>query len=110
MNEPIEVKYYVDRAVESKIKIDVLQPFVNHGLLKFIGLHKKFNRNNVKELYCNVKVTRGGLRCQFCGQIIEFHQDFKTHFGLEFKRMDVCVSNASCLNRVGLNIFKQVPS
>ncbi|KAL5056390.1 hypothetical protein RYX36_037072 [Vicia faba] len=95
LRKPIEVDYYVNKVVESEIKINFLQFFDNHKLLKFIGPHKKFDVNNVNDFYAKVKVTKDELKCKFCGKLIEFtREDFKAQFGLEFKGIQVCVSNA----------------
>lgn len=112
----IKSEYYVDRYSKYDIKIDFIQPFDNCDLLKFIDPHKKFNPNHVKAFCYNFKLTKLGLECQFYGKLINFYfANFKTHFGFEFKGMDVCISNTSCFNRIKLiewcqNLFIQGPS
>lgn len=97
MNKTIEVEYYVDRVSWYEIKSSFLQLFDDHFLLKFISLHKRFNLT--MEILCQAKVTRAKLEVKSHGRLIEFtHEDFKTHFGLEFRGMEVCSSNAPVFN------------
>lgn len=54
LNKPIESEYYVDKRVESNLKVKFLQPFSKHKLMKFIRLNKKSNPHHVKSFYYNL--------------------------------------------------------
>lgn len=79
LNKCIEDEYHVYRASETLVKINFLQPFDNHGLLKCIGLSKKFSPNNLKDFYSKVKINIIGLEFQFHAKYVAFtHEDFHT--------------------------------
>ncbi|KAL5099949.1 hypothetical protein RYX36_004276 [Vicia faba] len=59
LNKPIESEYYVDKIVESKLKLKLkfIKHFENHKLLQYIGLNKKYNQHYLKEFNCNLKLA-----------------------------------------------------
>lgn len=99
LNKTIKPKYYMDKVVEKEIDIYFLQSFENHKLLKIIYLHINFNLNHVKAFYCHMEALSTSIHCQLSGMLIKFGiEDFKNVFGLENKKMEVCVSNPHCFN------------
>lgn len=78
----------MDMDAEREIDIDFLKPFEDHILLKFIGLHMKFNPDNVKAFYHRMGIVSGGIHCQFDGKLIKFRvEDLKVVLILEKKGM-----------------------
>lgn len=68
--------------------------------MNFIRLNRKYNPNQAKAFYCNIKVSSSGLECIFYNQVIKFTlDDFKHHFGLKSKGNEVYISNAYGLGR-----------
>ncbi|KAL5055646.1 hypothetical protein RYX36_036328 [Vicia faba] len=93
------------------LKAKFLKPFVDNGLLSFIGLNKKFNPKFVKSFYCNLVRTPTGFERRFKDKLIRFdYNDFSEHFGM--KSSDNLVSGAKMndFNKVQfvLDISKQV--
>lgn len=98
-NKPIEHVYYVDKVVKKEFDIDFLLLFENHKLLNFINLHMKFNLNHFKASYCCIGASSICIFCQFRGRLIKFCiEDFKNVLELEYKGMEICVSNAPNFN------------
>lgn len=101
MNKLIQSKYFVNKRVESDLKVKFLQPFAKHNLQKFIRLNKNFNPHHVKFFYCNLELTTAGLVSKFKNRVVKFNYiDFATHFGLKSVGMDVCVSKSSQYERI----------
>lgn len=107
----IELEYFVDKSVESDLKVKFLQSFSKHMLLKFIGFNKKFNPHHVKAFYCNLELTHTVLVCKFKDRIIKFEYIyFNAHFGLKFVGMNVCVVKSLDYDRISFvqSILKSV--
>ncbi|KAI5422450.1 hypothetical protein KIW84_045771 [Lathyrus oleraceus] len=58
----VDPEYFVDSTAEIELKTNFLKPFVNHHLLKFIGMKRKHNPDCVKAFYCNLEITHAGLK------------------------------------------------
>lgn len=80
----------IQRKFEKTLKVDFLQPFENHKLLKILGLNNKFNLDHVKTFYSNVKSIGDEILCRFHRRMIFFTSaDFLKVLGLEFKFLEV---------------------
>lgn len=67
--------------------------------MNFINLHIKFNLKHFKAFYCRIEASSVCICCQFRGRLIKFGiEDFKNVFELEYKGMEICVTNAPNFN------------
>lgn len=102
LNKSHDQESYVTKQVETTLKMDFLQMFENHKLLKFLGINKKFNSDHVKSFYCDVKSTCGYLLYRFWGRQVSFtFAEFHEVLGLENNSMEVDPQNqASGFRRI----------
>lgn len=60
-----------------------MKPFVDHKILKFVKLSKKYNPDYVIAFYCNLVRTPGGIKSRFKNKVVRFHYtDFTKYLGL----------------------------
>lgn len=83
LNKHVESEYYVNKLDGFELSVKFLAPLVEHQLVKFLNLNKKFEHHLIKDFYFNLKVTIDGLEFHFRNKLIKFiNKNFDTHFGL----------------------------
>lgn len=86
-----------------------LKPFVDHKLLKFIGLNKKFNPGHVKAFYCNLEQTLVGIKSKFKDCVVKFnYMDFTKYLGLTSEGSYMFVAKSPDYDRIRFVVYFQV--
>lgn len=101
LDKHVDPEYYVDSTYEVELREKFPKPFVDHDLLKFMGLSKEFNPDHVKAFYCNLELRTTGFESRFKDHVVKFgYHDFTKYLGLTYYGLSGTASRLLDYDRV----------